>query len=424
MQRYIVDFLAKNGLKFTHLTMCITAVVVIVATALIIHFFLHKIVLVRLELFSRKSSHIWVRVITQNKVFNRVAFALQGVIVLLQTNFWIQQGVDQLSFLIICASLWILLFTLLSIFSLLDIILDISMGWAISARLPLGGIFQSVKLLAALIFGIMMISTIVGKSPWILISGLGAMAAVIMLVFKDPILGFVAGIQLSANNMLKVNDWLQMSQYGADGTVTNIGLTTVKVQNFDNTITMVPTYSLVSNSFINWRGMQESGGRRIKRSIYIDVTSIRFLSNEELMVLSKSQLLHPYIDAKSKEIGEFNKEKAYDLNTSVLNGRRMTNIGLYRAYLEAYLLQHPCVHKGMTCMVRQMAPDATGLPLEIYCFSNTTAWKEYEDIQSDIFDHSYAIISQFYLSPYQNPSGNTSTVMLIQPPSTETKPAA
>lgn len=249
----------------------------------------------------------------------------------------------------------------------------------------------------------MIISLLIGKSPTILISGLGAMAAVLMLVFKDPILGLVAGIQLSANNMLKLGDWLEMPKYGADGAVIDIGLTTVKVQNWDNTITSMPTYALVSDSFKNWSGMSASGGRRIKRSLFIDTTSIHFLSEEEQNKLQEANLLSPYINERNSEIKEYNQQ----INSrSVLNQRQMTNIGTFRIYLTEYLRNHPKVHKNMTMMVRQLAPESQGLPLEIYCFTNTVVWLEYEAIQSDIFDHIFAVIGEFGLRVYQAPTGN------------------
>ena len=228
-----------------------------------------------------------------------------------------------------------------------------------------------------------MISLLIGQSPAILISGLGAMAAVLMLVFKDPILGLVAGIQLSANDMLKLGDWLEMPKYGADGAVIDIGLTTVKVRNWDNTITTIPTWSLVSDSFKNWSGMSASGGRRIKRSLNIDTT---------------------YMDSRHQEISEWNQQNAAD--HSVLNLRKMTNIGTFRAYLQEYLRNHPRLRKDMTMMVRQLAPDANGLPIEIYCFTSTVVWAEYESIQADIFDHIFAVVDEFGLRIHQSPTGN------------------
>lgn len=273
-----------------------------------------------------------------------------------------------------------------------------------ASQLPLKGIFQGIKLVTAIIIGILIISLLIGQSPAILISGLGAMAAVLMLVFKDPILGLVAGIQLSANDMLKLGDWLEMPKYGADGAVIDIGLTTVKVRNWDNTITTIPTWSLVSDSFKNWSGMSASGGRRIKRSLNIDTTSIHFLDEQEQQRLIRAKLLKPYMDSRHEEISAWNQQYAGE--QSVLNERRMTNVGTFRAYLQEYLRHHPRIRQDMTLMVRQLAPDANGLPIEIYCFTNTVVWAEYEGIQADIFDHVFAVVDEFGLRIHQTPTGN------------------
>ena len=253
-----------------------------------------------------------------------------------------------------CAQLWIMMYALLSVFSLLDVILNLAQKFPAASQLPLKGIFQGIKLIGAILVGILMISLLIGQSPAILISGLGAMAAVLMLVFKDPILGLVAGIQLSANDMLKLGDWLEMPKYGADGAVIDIGLTTVKVRNWDNTITTIPTWSLVSDSFKNWSGMSASGGRRIKRSISIDVTSIRFLDEDEMQRLNKAHLLKPYLTSRHQEINEWNRQQGS--TESILNLRLMTNIGTFRAYLNEYLRNHPRIRKDMTLMVRQLTP--------------------------------------------------------------------
>jgi miniconductance mechanosensitive channel len=214
----------------------------------------------------------------------------------------------------------------------------------------------------------------------------------------------VAGIQLSANDMLKLGDWLEMPKYGADGAVIDIGLTTVKVRNWDNTITTVPTWSLVSDSFKNWSGMSASGGRRIKRSLNIDTTSIHFLDEQEQQRLVQAKLLKPYMDSRHEEISLWNQQNAAD--RSVLNLRKMTNIGTFRAYLQEYLRNHPRLRKDMTMMVRQLAPDANGLPIEIYCFTSTVVWAEYESIQADIFDHIFAVVDEFGLRIHQSPTGN------------------
>ncbi|MTD39936.1 mechanosensitive ion channel [Erwinia sp. CPCC 100877] len=399
----LATFFKNHGIELNQTVLLIMVLGVIFITALIIHFILHRIVLKAFEKKAQASTKLWPQIITQNKLFHRLALLLQGVVVNLQSAVWLHgKGAGEV--LSLCAQLWIMLYALLAFFSLLDVCLGLSRRFAFSSQLPLKGIFQGVKLIAAIVVGILMISLLIGKSPTILISGLGAMAAVLMLVFKDPILGLVAGIQLSANNMLKLGDWLEMTKYGADGAVIDIGLTTVKVQNWDNTITTIPTYSLVSDAFKNWSGMSQSGGRRIKRSFNIDTTSVHFLSQEEQARLTRSNLLKPYLDAKHKELGEWNSQ--HETEVSPLNGRRMTNIGTFRAYLTEYLQNHPRIRQDMTLMVRQMQPDDKGLPLEVYAFTNTVVWLEYEAIQADIFDHIFAIIDEFGLRVHQSPTGN------------------
>jgi miniconductance mechanosensitive channel len=227
---------------------------------------------------------------------------------------------------------------------------------------------------------------------------------VLLLIFKDPILGLVAGIQLSANDMLAVGDWLEMPKFGADGDVIDISLTTVKVRNWDKTITTIPAYALISDSFKNWRGMTESGGRRIKRAVHIDATSVRFLDEDDLKRLRRAQLLADYIEHKVRDIEAYNKENQIDPESPV-NGRRLTNLGTFRAYLTAYLRAHKGIHKDMTLMVRQLSPGADGVPLEIYAFSNDTAWVNFEGIQADIFDHIFAVIPEFGLRIHQSPTG-------------------
>ena len=269
---------------------------------------------------------------------------------------------------------------------------------------PLKGLLQTVQVILYFVGGIIVVSILIDRSPGVLLTGLGASAAVLMLVFKDSIMGFVSGVQLSANNMLKVGDWITMPKYGADGDVIEVSLNTVKVRNFDKTITTIPPYLLVSDSFQNWRGMQESGGRRIKRSINIDMNSVRFCTPEMLAKYRKIQLLANYVEQTEQVIKEYNEEHHID-NSILVNGRRQTNLGVLRAYLNCYLKSHPGVNHNMTCMVRQLQPTDHGIPLELYFFSATTSWIPYEDLQSDVFDHLLAIISEFDLHVFQSPSG-------------------
>ena len=280
---------------------------------------------------------------------------------------------------------------------------------------PLKGLLQTVQVILYFVGGIIVVSILIDRSPGVLLTGLGASAAVLMLVFKDSIMGFVSGVQLSANNMLKVGDWITMPKYGADGDVIEVSLNTVKVRNFDKTITTIPPYLLVSDSFQNWRGMQESGGRRIKRSINIDMNSVHFCTPEMLEKFRKISLITDYIDGKEQELDEYNEEHHIDSSIWV-NGRRQTNLGVFRAYLVRYLRSLPEVSKELVCMVRHLQPTDTGIPIELYCFSSNKVWVEYEGIQADIFDHVLAVIPEFGLSVFQNVSGADLKNIIIKLP--------
>ncbi|MFC5385214.1 mechanosensitive ion channel family protein [Aquamicrobium segne] len=269
---------------------------------------------------------------------------------------------------------------------------------------PIKGYIQVLKIAVYVIAALLMIATLVDRSPLILLSGLGAMAAVLILVFQDTLLSLVAGIQISSTGMVRVGDWIEMPSLNANGDVIEIALHTVQVRNFDKTITTIPIRKLVTDSFKNWRGMQESGGRRIKRSICLDQNSIGFLGPEDLRKLERFGLLETYLTQKQAEISQWN-EKLGPRAQIAANTRRITNIGTFRAYVDTYLRNHPGVHKAMTIMVRQLEPGPEGLPLEIYCFTNTTVWTSYEGIQADIFDHLFAILPEFNLRVFQNPSG-------------------
>jgi miniconductance mechanosensitive channel len=275
---------------------------------------------------------------------------------------------------------------------------------SISRRIYLTGIVQVTRFLVFAFGSIIVLSRLLGRSPLVFLSGLGALSAVLLLIFKDAILGFVAGIQLMSNNMVRQGDWIQLPKYDVDGDVLEVTLTTVKVQNWDKTIANVPTYALISDSFRNWRGMSESGGRRIKRSISIDMNTVKFCDQEMLGRFRRIQYLSEYIDRKQKELDEYNKTN--DIDTSLLvNGRHMTNLGTFRAYLVEYLRHHPQIHQDMTFLVRQLKPTAEGIPMEIYVFSKDQRWAYYEAIQSDIFDHILAVLPLFDLRPFQSPTG-------------------
>lgn len=273
-----------------------------------------------------------------------------------------------------------------------------------AAEKPIKGYIQVAKILVYGTAAFLMVASLTGQSPLLLLSGLGALAAVLMLVFRDTILSLVASVQLRSNDMLRVGDWIDMPQLNADGYVIDIALHTVKVQNWDKTITTIPTHRLISESYRNWRSMFEGGGRRIMRSFYIDQTTIQFLSSEDWQALHCFALLRPYLDLKQAELDEWNAKHAAGDEHQV-NKRRPTNIGTFRAYVTAYIKAHPGIAQNMLLLVRQLAPEDRGLPLQIYCFTNTTAWVEYEAIQADIFDHLLSILPDFGLRAFQQPSG-------------------
>lgn len=266
---------------------------------------------------------------------------------------------------------------------------------------PLESYAQVVNIVLYCIGFIVLFSILTGQNPGHVLTGLGALSAVLMLVFKDPILGFVASIQVSANDMVRIGDWITMPKYDADGDVFEISLTTVKIRNFDKTITTIPPYSLVSESFQNWRGMVETGGRRLKRSVFVKQSTIRFLKDEELKELEKIGLVTDYIRTRNEEIKKYNQEKGVDKSLSI-NGRNLTNMGLYRQYILSYLKNHPDVHQGLLIIVRQLQPGSKGLPLELYFFTATTEWLRYEDICSDVLDHVTAAAKYFHLELYED----------------------
>ena len=271
-------------------------------------------------------------------------------------------------------------------------------------RYPAKSFVQAAKLVINLIGLVFIVSSLFGSPPLVLFSSLGAATAILLLIFKDAILGLVAGFQLSINNMVMVGDWISMPARGADGDVMDVSLTTVKVRNFDKTITTIPTYAMITDSFQNWRGMEETGGRRVKRPILIDLRTLRFTNEARLEKFKRIHLLRPYLEAKLQDIQKYNESVGDELS-ELINGRRLTNVGTFRAYCVAYLRQHPKVRQDLTLLVRQLAPDATGLPIEIYFFCNDTNWANYEGVQSDVFDHLLSILPEFGLSAFQSPSG-------------------
>ena len=287
----------------------------------------------------------------------------------------------------------------------LNTLQGIYLSFQFARNISIRPFIQVLKIGLFFISGILVLSLLLDKSPLYFLSGLGALTAILLLIFKDVLLGFVAGIQLIANRMVAPGDWIEVPQYGADGDVTDITLTTVKVQNWDKTITTIPTYALISESFKNWRSMPQSGGRRIKRALLLDQNSIRFCDQTMLGRFSKMQLLKDYIEDRKKQIDEHNQNNQIDEKDRV-SGRSMTNIGVFRVYVENYLKNHPMINQKMTFLVRQLPPSDKGLPIEIYVFCKDTDWGRYESIQADIFDHILAVVAEFELRLFQNPTGS------------------
>jgi len=378
------------------------AAILLLAT---VSFFIVKHILIRLidRLITKTKSDLD-DILIKHKVFSRVAYLVPAFLIYKLTPEALSHYQWLSDIVIMVAAIYMVVIIALIVDAFINSLLEIYHSFSISRRVPIKSFAQIAKLVTYLFALIVIASLIIGESPLKLFAGLGAMTAVLMLVFKDPILGFVAGLQLSSNRMVAIGDWVDIPQHEASGDVLEIALTTVKVRNFDNTITTVPTQSLINDSFKNWRGMQESPGRRIKRSIYIDVNSIEFCDDNALARYSKIDYIKEYIEAKKNEIQAYN-DRTGTHQESRVNGRRLTNIGTFRAYVLAYLKNHPDINQNLTILARQLAPTDSGLPIEIYAFSTDKNWANYETIQADIFDHLFAVIHEFDLRVFQKPSG-------------------
>ncbi|MEM7360456.1 MAG: mechanosensitive ion channel family protein [Pseudomonadota bacterium] len=343
-------------------------------------------------------------ILVKRRVFNRAAYLVPALLIYRLAPEALENYPDLSALFTTLVAIYFVLAIASLVVALIDSLLDIYHTFPVSRQVPIQSFGQVAKLVTYFLAMIVLVSLVVGESPLKLFAGLGAMTAVLMLVFKDPILGFVAGLQLSYNRMVGLGDWVEIPQHQASGDIMEIGLTTVKVRNFDNTITTVPTQNLITDSFKNWRGMQESGGRRIKRAITIDLNSVKFCDQDDLARYSKIDYIKDYIASKSDELEAHNKEHVVD-HEAMANGRRLTNVGTFRAYMLAYLQHHPHIHKEMTIMVRQLAATESGLPIEIYAFSAIKEWAQYETIQADIFDHLFAVAREFDLRVFQKPTG-------------------
>lgn len=376
------------------------AILVIILLSIIADIIARKFLLKALKFYILKSKNKWSNILLEKKVFERL-FHIVPIVVI---HAFAPVFPDYQNLIQKFAFSYIIFVIIFAIDRLLDAVDNIYRNFEISKIRPIKGYLQLMKILFYIIGIVIIISTFLERSPWILISGIGAATAVLLLIFQNSILGFIASIQLTTNSMLQIGDWIEMPKYGADGNVIEMSLHTVKVQNWDKTITTIPTYTLISESFKNWRGMQESGGRRIKRSVYIDMTSIKFCTEEMLERFKQIQYIKEYLENKKIEIEKHNKVHCIDTR-SIVNGRHLTNVGTFRAYVEQYLKNHPNVNKSMIQGVRHLQPTENGLPIEIYIFTYDTEWINYEKVQADIFDHILAVIPEFGLRIYQSPTG-------------------
>ncbi len=373
----------------------------VLVVGFLIRLILSRLVNGTLRAYATRTQNTWDDALVDKRVFDRIANFVPAMLFVATAGEYgaAAASVERL------ASTAIILNFIYVIGAVFDAGECIYRTYPVSRQRPIKGYLQVIKIVLWIMAAVVAVGTLLDRSPWLLVSGIGAMSAVLMLIFKDSLLGLVAGVQLTTNNMVRIGDWIDMPKYNADGDVIEITLTTVKVQNWDRTISMIPAYALISDSFRNWRGMQEAGGRRIKRAVHIDVTSIRFCTEEMLDAYERIELVQDYVRSLRAEIADYNAKLSIDTSLPV-NGRRMTNVGTFRAYLNAYLSAHPHIHHCMTTMVRQLEPGKTGLPLEIYAFTNDTAWVAYEGIQSDIFDHVLAAASLFGLRIHQEPSSH------------------
>lgn len=365
---------------------------------------LTKVILVgTIKRIVKRSKNQYDDILLKKKVFIRLAHIAPALVVN-ATVIFLTDAPGLTSAIQLITKIYIVLVSALVMDSFISALHEIYMQLPISKGRNIKGYVQMIKILVFIIAVLVVISILTQKPVGGLLAGLGAFAAVLMLVFKDTILGLVASIQLSGNKMVSVGDWISMPKYNADGDVIDISLNTVKVQNWDKTIATIPTYALVSESFSNWRGMSESGGRRIKRSINIDMQSVRFADKEMIEKYKQIRVIKGYIEEKEKEIDEFNKKIGADTSDKI-NGRRMTNLGIFRKYLESYLKNNPQINTDLTFLVRHLQPTEKGIPIEIYVFSKDQVWANYETIQADIFDHVLAVIPEFGLRVFQNPTG-------------------
>ncbi len=406
LKRQMIEFGSDSGINLI-LSESITYILlmlVIVLFSYLVDRLVKGILLSSLEALVIKSKSNWDDYLIEHKVVAALAHIVPIIIVFHFLPIVFVDFPKLAAFFDRLEQILIILVSMIVIFRLLNTLKSILDEVKAFADKPIESFIQLAKIIIGIILGVLILSILVNKSLAYFFGAFGAMSAILILVFKDSILGFIASIQLSANDMIKKGDWVQMDKYGADGNVEEINLTTVKIKNWDKTVTTVPTYAFISDSFKNWRGMEETGARRIARFILINQNSVKFATPEMIEGFKKIHILKGYIEEKEKELKDYNEQQKVD-TSHVSNGRRLTNIGTFRAYLTRYLKNHPKIDQSQTLIVRQMQPTENGLPIQIYAFSNDIAWVNYEAIQSDIFDHTIAVAPQFGLEIFQHPSG-------------------
>lgn len=392
-------------------------ILALLVAAWLAYFLTSRVLLVAVRALASRTAQTWDDALIKNKVGHRLTQLLPA--------FVIYEGIDLIpdigpkveEFVHNLTSAYMIVVIAITVVAVLSAANDIYEANPQARQRPIKGFIQLVQLAVMIMGGLLFIAALLDRSPVLLLSGFGAMTAVLLLVFKDTLLSLVASVQLTAQDMVRVGDWIEVPQFGADGDVVDVELHTIKVQNWDKTITTIPTHRLISDSFKNWRGMSASGGRRIKRSLYLDASSVHFLSAQELERCKRFLLLNEYLTEKESELSEYNKGLAGNSaqeEDGIVNMRRLTNIGTFRAYAWRYLKQHPRIREDMTLLVRQLQPGPQGVPIELYCFTNTTNWNAYEDIQSDIFDHLLAIIPEFGLRLFQEPAGTEFSIKSLQ----------
>ena len=401
------SWLVGRGLGGAEAAALATPIVValVALVGVVAHAIASRVLLRLVRAAARRTKTTWDDIFVEVRLFSRISHLVPALILYVSAPVVLAAYPRLAGVAMAAASVYLALVGLTVFDALLNGAERIYQSFALSRRFEIRTVIQIIRVVVYFIGGVSVLAVLLGKSPVVFFSGLGAFTAVLMLIFKDTILGFVAGIQLATNNMVRKGDWIEMPGHNADGAVLDVSLTTVKVQNWDNTITTIPTYALVAEPFKNWRGMEESDGRRIKRAVHLDVTSIKFCDQEMIERFKKIQSIREYIERKLEEVAAHNRESDAD-ESLLVNGRHLTNLGTFRAYLEHYLRGHPMIHRDLTFLVRQLAPTEHGLPIEIYVFSTDKAWANYEAIQADIFDHILAVLPMFDLRPFQVPTGS------------------